>query len=263
MRAREFAGPAYRFLRTEAGALANLALPVVCVILVGNLLPGLAGGGVDLVLFVANLVSVLALVQFARVVLAGLAAGQPPTVADLRRVDGVTWSLGWRWVVGGVVAWLPAVGAVALAFVIALSRAFGSRGGSDEEYLILVIVPPGVLLSLWLTTRWALVPVLAVAPTLNVTPGVGPFGSSWALTRGHAWLIFKVLVMTAAPFILLSALMPLSGMRYNALGIVSVAVQGIIGAVLHLGLIAVAGHALVALSRRLRAAAPTPSLAAP
>lgn len=263
MRAREFAGPAYRFLRTEAGALANLALPAIGIILVGNLLPGLAGGGYDLVLLVANLVSVVVLVQFARVVLAGLAAGQPPTVADLRRVDGITWSLFWRWLVAGVVAWLPAVGAVALAFVIALSRAFGSGGGSDEEYLILVIVPPGVLLSLWLTTRWALVPVLAVAPTLNVALGVGPFGSSWALTRGHAWLIFKVLVLTAAPFILLSALMPLSGVRYHVLGFVSLVVQGVVGAVLQLALIAVAGHALVALTRRLRAAAPAQPPAAP
>lgn len=263
MRARDFAGPAYRFLRTEAGALANLALPAIGVILVGNLAFGLAGGRHDLVMFVANLVSVLVLVQFARVVLAGLAAARPPKVAELARVDRTTWSLFWRWVVASVVAWLPAAAAVVLAFVIALSRAFGSGGGSDEEYLILVIVPPGVLLSLWLTTRWALVTVLAVAPALNVAPGVGPFGSSWALTRGHAWLTFKVLALTAAPFILLGALLPLSGVRYYSLGIVSVVIQGIVGAVLQLALIAVAGHALVALTRRLRAAAPTQPPAAP
>jgi hypothetical protein len=254
MRARDFALPAYRFLRDQAGALANLALPAIGVILVGNLLPGLAGGGYELVIFVSNLVGWVVLAQFARVVIGGLLAGQPPTTAALLRPDGRSWSMLWRGLVAAVIIAIPVGTAAVVAFVFALAHAFGSRGGMDEEWYFLLLIPPGLFVSCWLAARLALVPVTAVASEV-----ASPFGVAWTLGRGHAWLAFKLLLLCVVPFLLLAWFLAAAGTGlYYALGLVAVVVGGITSAVLHLAMVVVSSRALVGLYRAL-AAPPKPT----
>jgi len=251
MRARDFAWPAYRFLRDQAGALANLALPAIGVIVVGNLLPGFAGGGYELVMIVSNLVAFLVLAQFARVVIGGLLAGSPPTAAALLRPDARSWSVLWRGFMATLLAVLPALALAAVALIFALAHAFGSRGGPDEEWYFLLLIPPGLFASGWLAARLALVPVTAVAPEV-----ARPFGTAWSLSRGHAWLAFKVLMLTVAPFLLLAWLGTFvwADLIYT-LGLFVMVVGGIVGAALHLAMVAVFSRALVGLYRALAATA--------
>jgi len=249
MRARDFAFPAYRFLGDQARALARLSLPAVGVILIGNLLPGLSGGGHGLVMLVSNLVGWLVLAQFARVVIGGLLAGKPPRTADLLRPDGRTWSVLWRGVVAAVLAVLPVAVLTALAFILAFARAFGSSRGADEEWLVLLLVLPGLVASCWLAARLALVPVTALAPEV-----AHPFTTDWSLSRGHAWLGLKLLLLTVAPFLLLAWFV--TSAQYSLiyhLGLISAVAVGILAAALHLAMVAVAGRARVGLYRALAA----------
>lgn len=254
MRARDFALPAYRFLRDQAGALANLALPAIGIILIGNLLPGISGGGYGLVMLVSNLVGLMVLAQFARVVIGGLLAGKPPTTADLLRPDARTWSVLWRSLVATVLAVLPVAVLAAIAFILAFARAFGSSRGADEEWLVLLLVLPGFVASCWLAARLALVPVTALAPEVE-----HPFTTAWSLSRGHAWLGLKVLLLTVVPFQLLVWFV--TSARYSLIyqfGLISAVIVGILAAVLHLAMVAVAGRALVGLYRALAAPAANP-----
>jgi hypothetical protein len=251
MRARDFALPAYRFLRDQASALATLALPAIVVIVVGNLLPGFAGGGYGLVMIVSNLVGWLVLAQFARVVIGGLLESRAPSTAELLRPDRRSWSVLWRSVVAVVIAILPAAVLGAVALILALAHAFGGRSGPDEEWYFLLLLPPGLLASCWLAARLVLVPVTAVATEVG-----SPFATAWSLTRGHVWLALKLLALTILPFLLAAWLATAlwSGMIYS-LGLFVAVIGGIFAAVLHLAMMVVYSRALVGLYRALASAA--------
>jgi len=265
LRARDFAGPAWRFLRSEAPSLARLGAPAVLVMLAGGWLPGLAGADYRVVVSLSSLVAAVVMLQFARVVYGGLAAGLPPRPADLLRIDGLTWSIAWRSVAMGILVGLPAGIAVVVAFVVSLGAAFGSSSSSGIEWLIWIIVLPALWLSLWLALRLVPVPILAVAPALRLAP-VGPFGTAWALSRGRTWLLFKLLFLTVAPFALPAALLPWSFRLGGAFSLATALAVGVLITALQLAIIAISGHALVALTRALRAAvaaAPRSAPAAP
>jgi hypothetical protein len=251
MRARDFTGPAYRFLLTEAGSLARLAAPAIAVLLAGNLVLGLAGADYETVMFVANLVATIVFTQFARVVLGGLLAGRPPVVADLPRFDGRTWSLFWRSLVAAILAGLPALVLGAVFLVTALGRAFGgSRGGPNEEVLALILLPPGIIATLWLGCRLLLVPVLAVLP-----PDMPVFSTAWSLTRGRFWLMLRVLLSLVLPLVALHTA-AFSSFEFGiTFGLSAAVLYGITLGVIHLAFVAVGSRALVALYRALTAAA--------
>jgi hypothetical protein len=256
VRARDFAGPAYRFLLTEARSLAQLAAPLIVVMVIANFTFGTTGADVELVIFTVNLIAIVVLTQFARVVYGGLLAGRPPELRDLPRIDSRTWSVFRRTLAMAAVAGAPVVGTGLTALVIALASAFGSHRG-DEEWIWIIVVP-GALATLWLSLRLALVPVIAALP--------GPlsaFSTSWSLTRGRGWLVFKLLVMIVLPWAVLRGIAITPVEMSEGLGPALPVVYGTIFGVLDLALIAVFGRAFVALYRALTAAAAAAPRSAP
>lgn len=255
MRARDFAIPAFRFLREEARSLTVLGLPVLGIALVAALAGGLGAGPLTALSAIGDLVSFVALIQFSRVVYGGLADGRAPAPGELARLDAATWSLLWRTMAIGAIAMVPSLAGFLLTELLAAAG--------------WLAIPVGMGCSFFLAARLSLVPPLAVAPSLAGGVATGPIGASWALTRGQAWLCFKLLLLTAAPFLLLAILLSgpilgaLIGDSPGPIGLGARLAFGLGSTALNLASAAVFGHALVALCRQLTAAAAAAPHSAP
>lgn len=133
-----------------------------------------------------------------------------------RHTLGGLWR-GLRGRIGALVGWTMLLTGVALGAVLVLAVAVGVVfvvAGPLAGAIVAVLLSGvaqlgGLVLAFWLSTKLAFVPAAIVVERLRIVDAVR---RSWAMTRGHFWRIFGIIILTSTVLSLATsvAIMPIA-----------------------------------------------------
>jgi len=252
-RARDYAWPAYVFLRTELGALAALIVPAIVMVVVVGVVAG--AQNLKLVKAFAAVFAFLVFAQYARVVYTGLLDGRRPSPIELLSLDRTTVDMAWISLVTSMATAVPMI-----PFVMGLGMLGASAGGEPPGA---ASVLPVALLGLAGVAGVAYVGARLVFALVLVAAKMRGrrIATAWQMSRGHTWLIVKIGVLTVLPLGLLGEVVGRLGGDEDGGLLPAVVTQSLAG-MLNLAAVGVAAHALVALYRDLTASPSPPAVTA-